>query len=81
MRRALFISILALVIVSCNNSGDSNGSSDSTTMGSDTMTNMNNSGNSNGNTMGTDTGTMNGSNSGMGTDTTGRGNGDSTKPK
>jgi hypothetical protein len=76
MRRALFIAVIALTALSCNNSGENSGSSDTTRM--DTMTNMNNNAGSSGN-MSTDTSTMNRSNMGRGTDTAGRTSRDTTR--
>lgn len=42
MRRALFIAIIALAAVSCNDSGGNNSTTDSTVTGTDTITNRNN---------------------------------------
>ena len=76
MRRALFIAVIALAALSCNNSGESSGSSDTTRMD----TTMNNSAKTgSGSNMGTDTSTMNRSNMRSDTDTAGRTGRDTTR--
>ena len=67
MRRVLFIAIITLISFSCNNSGSSTGSSDTTAIGTDTINPLNGTG------TGTGTDTMSGMGTGGRTDTTGRG--------
>jgi hypothetical protein len=70
MRRLLFMAIIACALFSCNDSGNSTGSSDTTTTGTDTINSLTGTGTG----MGSDTmsGTGTGTDTSRHRDTTGR---------